>query len=104
MPHAIAPKTDITLNAGAHLRTNRTVAIGNIAALPPLVIELTAIILGNDVLAVRLSQFHESAQLVDDDAALLALQDVRKPAIGQPSAQIAKIKGFLLRTLPFVLR
>ena len=39
-------------------------------------VELAGIILGDDVLAVGFSQFHESAQFVDDDAALLALQNV----------------------------
>ncbi len=39
-------------------------------------VELAGVILGDDVLAVGLSQLHESAQFVDDDAALLALQNV----------------------------
>ncbi len=39
-------------------------------------IKLAGIVLGDDVLTVRFAEFHESADLVDDDAALLALEDI----------------------------
>jgi hypothetical protein len=60
------------------------------------VVKLTGIILGDDVLAVGFTEFHEPAYLVDDDAALLALEDIREPPIGQSPAEIAEIEGFLL--------
>lgn len=38
-----------------------------------------------------------------DDAALLALKDIREPAVGQLTTEIAEIEGLLLGALPFVL-
>lgn len=65
-------------------------------------VKFAGIILGDYVLTIRFTEFHESTYLVDDDPAFLALEDIRKPTIGQPPAQIAEIEGFLFGTFPFV--
>lgn len=49
-------------------------------------VKLRHVILGNNVLAIRFPQFHEPADLMYDDATLLALQNIREPAIGQLAA------------------
>lgn len=40
---------------------------------------------------------------MNDDAALLALEDIREPTIGELPAQVAEVKWLLLWFLPFVL-
>jgi hypothetical protein len=102
--HAVAPKTDVAFNAGTDLSADGAVAVGNVAALPPLVVELAGVILSHDVLAVRFTQFGEPANLVDDYSALLTLEDVGEPPVGESAAQVAEVEGLLLRPLPFVLR
>lgn len=103
MAHAITPETNIAFNPWANFSTDWTVTIGYVAALSPLVVKLTAVILCHDVLAVGFAKFHESANLMDYDATFLALEDIREPAVGQPAAQVAEVEWFLLWTLPFVL-
>ena len=43
------------------------------------------------------------AYLVDDDSALLALQDVREESVREFVAEIAEVERFLLGALPLVL-
>lgn len=49
-------------------------------------IKLRCIILCHDVLAVRFAKFGVSADLMDNDAALLTLENVREPPVGESSA------------------
>lgn len=104
MAHPVAPQTDIVLEPTADLGADGAAGVGGVVALPPLVVEAGGVVLGDQVLAVRLAEFGVPADFVDDDAALLALEDVRKPPVGQFPAQVAEVERFLLRTLPFMPR
>jgi hypothetical protein len=51
-------------------------------------------VLGDDVLAFRLSEFDVLAYFMDDDAALFALKHVREPAVGQFVTKVAEVERF----------
>lgn len=65
-------------------------------------VKLGHVILGHDVLAIRLPQFGKPADLMNDYSALLTLQDIGEPSIGELAAEIAEVEGLLFRALPFV--
>lgn len=67
-----------------------------ITALPPLVVELGVLVfgfLGNDVFALWFPKLQIFADAVDDDSALLALEDVAgEPGADELVAEVAKVK------------
>lgn len=91
-----APETHIVFNSATYFFADGALCVGDDAGLSPLVIDFCGIVFGDDVLAVWFFEFGVPADLMDDNSALFALQDVREESIGELLAEVAEIERFLL--------
>jgi hypothetical protein len=103
MSNSIAPDADVRLKSGTNHIANRAIRRGRITTLSPLMVEFRIIILGYNIFAIRLSQFEIPAYFMNYDATFFALKYIGKPSVDEFVAEIAKIKRFQLRFLPFML-
>jgi hypothetical protein len=86
------PKAEIIFNTVAYLVADGTVCTGSVAALSPLVVYLSCVVLSHNVLAVGFSQFCEPADLVDYYSALAALEDVGEETVCELVAEVTEVE------------
>ncbi len=92
MSGSSTPKTNVRLESCTDSFTYCTIRAGIKGALSPLVTEFRVFVFGDDVFALRFSEFEVATYFMDDDSAFSAFQYVREPSISKFVTEVTEIK------------